>query len=119
MTAYLFPGQGAQFPGMGKDLYTNNPQAKLLFETANKHLGFRITDVMFEGTQEDLQQTQVTQPAVFLHSVILAKTAPHFKPAIMAGHSLGELSADMIHNIACRANWDQIQRPKTIQDIIN
>lgn len=93
MTAYLFPGQGAQFPGMGKDLYADNPQAKILFETANECLGFRITDVMFEGTKEELQQTQVTQPAVFLHSVVRAKTTPHFQPAMVAGHSLGELSA--------------------------
>ena len=78
---------------MGKDLYAYNPQAKILFETANECLGFRITDVMFEGTKEELQQTQVTQPAVFLHSVILAKTTPHFLPAMVAGHSLGELSA--------------------------
>ncbi len=93
MTAYLFPGQGAQFPGMGKDLYVGNPQAKILFETANECLGFRITDIMFEGTKEELQQTQITQPAVFIHSVILAKTAPHFQPAMVAGHSLGEISA--------------------------
>jgi len=92
-TAYLFPGQGAQFPGMGKDLYINNPNAKDLFERANTHLGFRITDIMFEGTQEALMQTQVTQPAVFLHSVILAQTTPLFQPAMVAGHSLGELSA--------------------------
>jgi [acyl-carrier-protein] S-malonyltransferase len=92
-TAYLFPGQGAQFPGMGKDLYAGTPKAKILFETANECLGFRITDVMFEGTQEELQQTQVTQLAVFLHSVILAKTAPLFQPTMVAGHSLGELSA--------------------------
>ncbi len=78
---------------MGKDLYVGNPQAKAFFEIANEHLSFRITDVMFEGTQEELQQTQVTQPAVFLHSVILAKTTPHFQPAMVAGHSLGELSA--------------------------
>lgn len=92
-TAYLFPGQGAQFPGMGKDLYADNPEAKMLFEAANKYLGFRITDVMFEGTQEELNQTQVTQPAVFLHSVVLAKTAILSQPAMVAGHSLGELSA--------------------------
>jgi [acyl-carrier-protein] S-malonyltransferase len=92
-TAYLFSGQGAQFPGMGKALYHSTPQATALFETANEYLGFRITDVMFEGTKEALQQTQVTQPAVFLYSVILAKTAPHFQPAMVAGHSLGELSA--------------------------
>lgn len=78
---------------MGKDLYAGNPQAKILFETANECLGFRITDVMFEGTKEELQQTQVTKPAVFLHSVILAKTTPHFQPAMVAGHSLGEVSA--------------------------
>ncbi|MEM9417321.1 MAG: ACP S-malonyltransferase [Bacteroidota bacterium] len=93
MNAYLFPGQGAQFPGMGKDLYNSSPQARALFEKANDHLGFRITDIMFEGTPEELQQTQVTQPAIFLHSVVLAKTAPHFQPAMVAGHSLGELSA--------------------------
>ncbi len=92
-TAYLFPGQGAQFPGMGKDLYAHNPTAKMLFEKANELLGFRITDIMFEGTQEALKQTQVTQPAVFLHSVILAQTAASFEPAMVAGHSLGELSA--------------------------
>ena len=92
-TAYLFPGQGAQFPGMGKDLYVHNPKAKILFEKANELLGFRITDIMFEGTQEALKQTQVTQPAVFLHSVILAQTAASFEPVMVAGHSLGELSA--------------------------
>lgn len=92
-TAYLFPGQGAQFSGMGKDLYANSPKAKALFEMANEYLGFRITDIMFEGTQEALMQTQITQPAVFLHSVILAQTTPLFQPTMVAGHSLGELAA--------------------------
>ncbi|WP_339706870.1 ACP S-malonyltransferase [Algoriphagus aquimarinus] len=93
MKAFVFPGQGAQFPGMGKALYEENPQAKELFERANEILGFRITDIMFEGTAEELKQTNVTQPAVFLHSVILAKTTPDFSPDMVAGHSLGELSA--------------------------
>ncbi|WP_057939279.1 ACP S-malonyltransferase [Algoriphagus resistens] len=93
MKAFVFPGQGAQFPGMGKALYEGNPKAKELFEQANEILGFRITDIMFEGTAEELQQTNVTQPAVFLHSVILAKTTPDFAPDMVAGHSLGELSA--------------------------
>ena len=94
MKAYVFPGQGAQFVGMGKDLYDNSPLAKELFEKANEILGFRITDLMFEGTDEDLKQTKVTQPAIFLHSVILAKTlGDDFKPEMVAGHSLGELSA--------------------------
>lgn len=94
MKAYVFPGQGAQFVGMGKDLYDNNPLAKELFEKANEVLGFRITDMMFEGTDEDLKQTKVTQPAIFLHSVILAKTlGEDFKPNMAAGHSLGEFSA--------------------------
>lgn len=93
MNAYLFPGQGTQFAGMGKDVYTGNSQAKALFEKANTYLGFRITDVMFEGTPQALQKTQVAQPAIFLHAVILAKTTPHFQPAMVAGHSLGELSA--------------------------
>ena len=93
MKAFVFPGQGAQFPGMGKALYEENPQAKELFERANEILGFRITDIMFEGTAEELKQTNVTQPAVFLHSVILAKTTPDFAPDMVAGHSLGELSA--------------------------
>jgi [acyl-carrier-protein] S-malonyltransferase len=94
MKAYVFPGQGAQFVGMGKDLYENNPLAKQLFEEANEILGFRITDLMFAGTDEDLRQTKVTQPAIFLHSVILAATlGDSFKPDMVAGHSLGEFSA--------------------------
>lgn len=92
--AYVFPGQGAQFTGMGKELYETSPLAKELFEKANEILGFRITDLMFTGTDEDLKQTKVTQPAVFLHSVVLAKTlGEEFKPDMTAGHSLGEFSA--------------------------
>ena len=94
MKAYVFPGQGAQFTGMGKDLYEQSPLAKELFEKANEILGFRITDIMFEGTAEELKETKVTQPAVFLHSVILAKTlGSDFEPQMVAGHSLGEFSA--------------------------
>ncbi|HQB77215.1 MAG TPA: ACP S-malonyltransferase [Tenuifilaceae bacterium] len=94
MKAYVFPGQGAQFVGMGKDLYDKSPIAKELFEKANDILGFRITDLMFSGTDEDLKQTKVTQPAIFLHSVILAKVLSNdFKPEMVAGHSLGEFSA--------------------------
>ncbi len=93
-TAYVFPGQGAQFVGMGKELYESSPKAKELFEKANEILGFRITDLMFNGTEEDLRQTKVTQPAVFLHSVILALTSDDsVKPDMTAGHSLGEFSA--------------------------
>lgn len=93
-TAYIFPGQGAQFVGMGQDLYNLNEQTKALFEKANDILGFRITDIMFNGTDEDLKQTNVTQPAIFLHSVILAKAlGDKFQPAMVAGHSLGEFSA--------------------------
>src|SRR5674476_798115 len=94
MKAYVFPGQGAQFVGMGKDLYDQSPLAKEYFEKANEILGFRITDLMFEGTPEDLKQTRVTQPAVFLHSVIYALVlGDDFKPEMVAGHSLGEFSA--------------------------
>mgnify|MGYP000893341080 FL=1 len=94
MKAYVFPGQGAQYVGMGKDLYEKSAQARELFEKANAILGFRITDLMFDGTEEDLRQTRVTQPAVFLHSVILARVlGDEFKPDMVAGHSLGEFSA--------------------------
>lgn len=94
MKAYIFPGQGAQFVGMGKDLYESSPLAKELFEKANEIIGFRISDIMFSGTDEELKQTNVTQPAIFLHSVILAKVlGDDFKPDMVAGHSLGEFSA--------------------------
>ncbi|MDB4921012.1 ACP S-malonyltransferase [Mucilaginibacter sp.] len=115
MKAYIFPGQGAQFVGMGKDLYEKSEQARVLFEQANEILGFRITDLMFEGTDEDLKQTNVTQPAIFLHSVILARVmGDDFKPEMAAGHSLGEFSAlvacksllfeDGLRLVAARAN---------------
>ena len=115
MKAYIFPGQGAQFPGMGRDLYEKSEQARQLFEQANEILGFRITDIMFEGTDEDLKQTKVTQPAIFLHSVILAKVlGGDFQPDMVAGHSLGEFSAlvsagalsfeDGLKLVAARAN---------------
>ncbi len=115
MKAYIFPGQGAQFVGMGKDLYEKSEKARELFEKANEILGFRITDIMFNGTDEDLKQTNVTQPAIFLHSVILAKVlGDDFKPDMAAGHSLGEFSAlvsagalsfeDGLRLVATRAN---------------
>ena len=132
MTAYVFPRQGAQFSGMGKDLYENFPQAKALFDKANEILGFDITKIMFEGSDEDLKQTNVTQPAVFLHSVILALNLPDFKPDMVAGHSLGEFSAlvaagalsfeDGLKLVAQRA--DAMQRacelnPSTMAAILN
>ncbi len=115
MKAYIFPGQGAQFVGMGSDLYQSSAQAKQLFEQANDILGFRITDLMFTGTDEDLKQTNVTQPAIYLHSVIIAKElGNNFKPDMVAGHSLGEFSAlvaagaltfeDGLKLVAARAN---------------
>lgn len=115
MKAYVFPGQGSQFPGMAKDLYDNDANAKVFFEHANDILGFRITDIMFNGNEEDLKQTKVTQPAIFLHSVILAKVlGDDFNPDMVAGHSLGEFSAlvsagamefsDGLQLVAARAN---------------
>lgn len=132
MTAYIFPGQGAQFVGMGKDLYEKHPLAKELFEQANAILGFRISDIMFNGTDEDLKQTNVTQPAIFLHSVILAKVlGDDFKPDMVAGHSLGEFSAlvaakalsfeDGLKLVAARANAMQKaceQTPGTMAAIL-
>lgn len=93
MKAYMFPGQGSQFPGMAKDLYESNETARRMLERANEILGFSITDIMFSGTAEDLKQTKVTQPAIFLHSVVLAACCPDFRPDMVAGHSLGEFSA--------------------------
>lgn len=93
MKAYVFPGQGSQFTGMAKDLYDNSPVAHEMLERANEILGFRITDIMFEGSAEELKQTKVTQPAIFLHSTVMAKCLPDFAPDMVAGHSLGEFSA--------------------------
>ncbi len=92
-TAYIYPGQGAQFPGMGKELYESNSQARELFDQANDILGFALSEIMFNGTEEELKQTKVTQPAVFVHSVVLSLTHPDFQPDMVAGHSLGEFSA--------------------------
>ncbi|MBR5211881.1 MAG: ACP S-malonyltransferase [Bacteroidales bacterium] len=91
--AYVFPGQGSQYPGMAKDLYESNEVARMMLERANEILGFRITDIMFEGTAEELKQTRVTQPAIFLHSVVMARCLQDFTPDMVAGHSLGEFSA--------------------------
>ena len=99
MTAYVFPGQGAQFPGMAKDLYDSSSEAKTLLDSANDILGFRITDIMFNGTEDELKQTKVTQPAIFLHSAVLAKISDHFKPDMVAGHSLGEFSALVANDV--------------------
>lgn len=132
MKSYVFPGQGAQFVGMGKDLYENNAQCREMFERANDIIGFRITDLMFAGTPEDLKQTKVTQPAVFLHSVILAKyMGEDFKPDMVGGHSLGEFSAlvaagamdfeDGLRLVIARANAMQKcceQRPSTMAAIV-
>lgn len=132
MKSYIFPGQGAQFPGMGKDLYEHSAVSKDLFENANEILGFRITDIMFSGTEEDLKQTNVTQPAIFLHSVILAKELKNdFNPDMVAGHSLGEFSAlvaaealsfeDGLRLVAARANAMQKAceiRPSTMAAIL-
>lgn len=132
MNAYVFPGQGSQFPGMGKDLYESDANARVFFEHANNVLGFNITDVMFSGSEEDLKQTKVTQPAIFLHSVIKAKImGDAFRPDMVAGHSLGEFSAlvaagamefgDGLKLVAARANAMQKAceaRPGTMAAIL-
>ena len=118
MKAYIFPGQGAQFTGMGLDLYNNFQMAHELFEKANEILGFRITDIMFEGTADQLKQTNVTQPAIFLHSVILAKVLGNsFQPEMVAGHSLGELSALVAAGVLSFEDWLQLvsKRAKAMQ----
>ena len=118
MKAFVFPGQGAQFTGMGKDLYENNPEAKELFEQANTILGFRITDIMFEGTADELKQTRVTQPAVFLHSVIRAIClGDEFKPDMVGGHSLGEFSA-LVHARALAMQKACEAAPSTMAAVI-
>lgn len=130
-TAYVFPGQGSQFKGMGLDLYQNSDSAKAMFDQANEILGFDITKIMFEGTDEELKQTNVTQPAIFIHSVILAKVSPDFKPEMVAGHSLGEFSAlvaagalsfeDGLRLVAKRADAMQkacLIRPSTMAAIL-
>ena len=131
MKAYVFPGQGSQFPGMAKELYENDPAAREMFERANGILGFRITDIMFDGSAEELKQTDVTQPAIFLHSVILAKCSQDFNPDMVAGHSLGEFSAltaagaldfeDGLRLVAIRARAMQkacVKSPGTMAAII-
>jgi len=130
-TAYVFPGQGSQFKGMGLDLYQNSDSAKVMFDQANEILGFDITKIMFEGTDEELKQTNVTQPAIFIHSVILAKVSPDFAPEMVAGHSLGEFSAlvavgalsfeDGLRLVAKRADAMQkacLIRPSTMAAIL-
>ena len=106
--AYIFPGQGSQFSGMGKNLYESNAVSKEMFEQANEILGFRISDIMFGGTDEDLKQTNVTQPAIFLHSVIAYKTLPEAEPDMVAGHSLGEFSALVANGtLSFESDWCQ------------
>ena len=107
--AYVFPGQGSQFPGMAKDLYENNAYGKELLERANEVLGFKITDIMFNGTAEDLKATKVTQPAIFLHSVVLAKCYDGFNPDMVAGHSLGE---PVPSSSRMRSAWSSYAPPK-------